>query len=256
MKLFKKLIPLATIGATAAVVAPLATSCSSSSLYTQNILDLYYGRFIRETEVISGGSMSREEALLRYTQDIEKDNKILVDDYFQNIQDILSIVTINEEKDPVKGTLSIKVVDIQPYYHRLSLHLCIHASIPSEILYGDEGKFDNLDLEVDINNFHYEMEYYKPDPNEKGYWEYAPVYVGIGYAPDIRELKEDHNWSMKAKGSFDVSMSGTRAKVNVDHSYDHKNLTQSMGIWIFNILSPFLTIYSNYLDNVINDESK
>lgn len=252
MKLFKKLIPLATIGATTAVVAPLATSCSSVGLYTQNMIDLYYGRFIRETEVISGGTMTEEVAQLRYTQDIEKDNKILVDDYFQNIQDILSVIAVNEaeEKDPVKGTVSIKVIDIQPYYHRLSLHLCIHASVPSEILYGpDVNEFDNLDLEVDINNFEYELQYI----DLLGAWEYAPTYYYPDeiYEPDPWALREDNNWSMKAKGSFEATVYGTRAKVIIDHFYDHSSFENAY--YVFKILAPFIIIYSNYMDNVLLD---
>ena len=251
MKLFKKLIPLAAIGAATSVVVPLATSCSTVGVYTQKVEDLYFGKFIRETEVISGGTMSKDVAALRYTQDIEKNNMILVDDYFQNIQDILSIVANNEKNEecPVKGSLSIKVMDIQPYYHRLSLHLCIHASIPSEYLGDfDKNQFDNLELEVDINNFHYEMNHFKPT----GSWEYAPVYYGEFYRLDSEALEEDHNWSMKAKGSFDMILYGSHIKVNVDQLYDFRtDVKASSARQIFTILGPFLVIYSNYLDNVI-----
>ncbi|MCQ3914731.1 MAG: hypothetical protein MJ201_02980 [Mycoplasmoidaceae bacterium] len=107
MKLLKKLLPVATVASTAAIVAPIVTSCGASKTFacTMNAegeQDKYYEATIEPkakdssiTDVAKGQEV--------YFADIEKNKMILVDDIlFSQFGQTQKMMGLNEEGETIE----------------------------------------------------------------------------------------------------------------------------------------------------------
>lgn len=84
MKLLKKLLPVAAIASTAAIVAPIVTSCGAGVTYKEYDKD---GNFIEYKSVVDQHAavteaMSNDKALTEYLKAANENKKLIPDDYF------------------------------------------------------------------------------------------------------------------------------------------------------------------------------
>lgn len=120
MKLLKKLLPIATIASTAAIVAPVATSCSAilvPFVYdTQNMTEAWRPT----TQQRQAAPITTSEATYEYLNDVKNNKQILADDLmFYGIQQFIE--SGGTPANIKKATMSIG--NIQPESGRVSFSI-------------------------------------------------------------------------------------------------------------------------------------
>lgn len=236
MKL-RKLLPLATIASTVAIVTPLVTSCGAGTY----ILDLTKQKEYKMVDQVEG-SMKNAEATAKYFEAIAKNPKIYADDIFW--------INIGRASDDVpegiEGTITFKITNIDKENQRISASYRMKESGETEYQ-GTKYKVD-MDYTSQITNVPFEMSYYA-DFGTNPTWHFVAK-----YGEDITKWAADDKWtatSLDGHTFIWVNDAKVTDETIKKMTYDSKSkLDEVFDQYVYSIVSEFDFLESHYFANV------
>lgn len=224
MKLFKKLIPVATVASVACVVAPLATSCAYKT-YKYNLLDMEGYEYVEQKT----GELSKSQATRIYLEELSDNKKILADDIAYSY----SLGSTFKPTDAEESDLNVGIGKIDVDDSRISVK--INWSCKA----GDKKtketiEFKNIPVQVKKETI----------VGSESQWSFS---VGVAKWED---LKEDSKWKLSVKIDAELSTE------DVKKTYDHKSSDAELELAFNTYMAPsglvhHLNVASHYLAKAV-----
>lgn len=236
MKLFKKLIPIASLASVAAVVVPLATSCQTESKTNEGItVDLYdfinngYERTI--AALPASTQISSTDGLKTYLKYVKENPKIFADDLYDAIdmglKKILNLdITPKQDVTPVYtdmvGDVTVKDVSTDVEGSRLSFTINLDIVLPIEQKM-DDGTVTRYEIKANgsfrLENIAVGMKYDTTPIYLYGkqyhMWNIYPDYYTTPYSVDDK-------WSLSVNGWLETSILDIVTHIDLDYKLSNK----------------------------------
>ncbi len=236
MKLINKILPLVCVASTAAITAPLTTSCAQAKWYFADMKKIDAGQYERITDIKKATDFTNlEDALTTYLKDIANNDQIYADDVFEWSHNILVWVegrTSAEWKlSNFTGQCGLKASNINIDEMKMSSEFdldisfnAVNSNITSEPFTLDlklHGYIKNIKLDIkcetdgDNNTWYITTKYLKGwvDPSKD-----PTRYV------DFWMLQQDKHWSISFDGVINAknkSIPDFAITNNLNGNYDY-----------------------------------
>lgn len=237
MKL-RKLLPLATIASTAAIVTPLVTSCGKSTFgFT---LETYKNYEFVEPKT---GSLSKDEITNVYFEDASKNVKIYADDLLAPLVSGLPEVV----PEGTNGKTSVTVKNINTEKHTINVVYYFKGKTITDIPPQNAQVEMDMETTIELTKIPFFIDYLALDGGSY-HWTLMPT-----YGDDLAKWKADADWSIKEKGYVLMSHDGKKVEEwseEYDDLYNSTNVDETKAVRIANLFGQYFTPSSHYLSKV------
>lgn len=244
MNIFKKLLPIASIGGIAAIVTPLITSCSSKPIILEH--EGQAGSFTRHktTPLGSGTKAYVLDGTEKYLNDMAKDKNILAEDLMQYYVNNVMVHASPDEK-LLKTTVIVENIDAKAKKcsFDVKLEIEVSGSIRS-IPYTYE-----MDVEYSVKNLGYMLVYTMTDG---GYvWYFCPAADAFAsIEPDTDKREELQIAYLKAHEDWTASFTVDMERDAIALKWDYKSTEYELKNAIENVFKDRLSFVPQYFENV------
>ena len=239
MKLLKKLLPVAAIASTAAIVAPIVTSCGagvSYSMYDKDGNFVEYKSVVEQHAAVTEG-LDEPTALTEYLKAANENKKLIADDYFVYLSD----ATKPKTADPIQKIqqdmqFSLKNVDVEK--KTVSVTLKMNRKSVTELeddKTHEKTKMTHIDSgSLVVSNMPFDCSYKGEDSKTGTYkWNFG------AWFDDTQAMTQEKNWSVvvkiNTKNIEETSLGTTTQNHNSDYtanSESSQNMLEEVRMFI------------------------